>query len=170
VKPIAQAANAVVLVAFLGAAVVLARGGTVDDLTSGRFVEILLGFGGGLVGSDAAVVRDVVVARYPVKAAPDLVVVTGVVENRGDAPLKGARIEVTFDGSERVFVGAPGKGPSPSDVREASDAIALFARPTIPDDIPAASSAPFTILASGLTDGARARVRLVDEEAPGAPR
>lgn len=163
VKPIAQAANAVVLVTFLGAAVVLARGGTIDDLTSGRFVEILLGVGGGLVASDAVVVRDVVVTRYPVKAAPDLVVVTGVVENRGASPLKGARVEVRFDDSERVFVGAPGKGPTPSEVREANDAIALFARPAIPDEIPAASFAPFTILASGLADGARARVRIVDD-------
>jgi predicted Zn finger-like uncharacterized protein len=169
VKPLVSLANVVVLVAFLIIAVVVARGGGLRDIVDGHLFEILLGARGGVAQGGTLVARDVVVRRYPVPAARDLVVVTGMIENTGDEAIADAVIEVTFAEGARTFTGVPGAPESPFDLLRAKDMTALMtmrARRQA-EPIPAHGAAPFMVIAAHADDGARATVTLRDPRARG---
>jgi hypothetical protein len=174
VKPFASLANVVVLVFFLLTAVVVARGGGPRDIVEGRLVEILLGARGGQTSGDTLLARDVVVTRYPVPAARDLIVITGNIENTGDTPVDGVLVEVTFGEAAvgeraRSFTGAAGTSQNPLDLLRAKDAVALFASTEKrAEPIPGHGTVPFVVLASNVDDGARAVVT-VREPRVGGP-
>ena len=168
------ALQAVVLVAFLAVAVVVARGGTPADLVDGRGVDVILGRSRTPAAEHTGplVAEDVVVVRRPVAADPELVVVTGVVTNRGEQPVPAARVEVQFSTGEGAFAGWAKRRIDGLDLEGAADRGALEALTRAPPDdaqLAPGTKVPFTVLASGVPVGARASLRVVEAGAPTAP-
>ncbi|MCP4504069.1 MAG: hypothetical protein GY822_29440 [Deltaproteobacteria bacterium] len=80
---------------FLVAAVVWARGGSVDDVKKGHLMRVILH--GGANGAEGILgVAEVRVARLPVPANPNLVVVTGTITNTSEFDFAGVVVTASL--------------------------------------------------------------------------
>ncbi len=165
------ALQACILVAFLSISLVWGRGGSLDDLAAGNGLDVVLGRASALGEAGAPVhVDEVVVARRPVAAAADLVVVSGFVVNGGSEDAPGAQVTVRF-GELATESAWANTGIDGVDLAAQASAEALLA---LNDRLPALAKvavgqrAPFVVLARGIPDGATADVT-VEVKPPPAP-
>jgi hypothetical protein len=167
VKEIGWAAGqGVLFLAFLVVAVVLGRGGNLARLAQGD-VE------GAFAGESAASplgIEDTRVSRRVLASGTAIVVVTGVVHNKTDQGVPGARVDVRFgDVDENAPAGptAPAAsgwawstvdGVDVDALPDASSAPALSLRPPKSASLAPGDRAPFVVLAPAPPDGARVRI------------
>ena len=156
VKEIAWAAlQSLLFVAFVVVAVVLARGGRVDDLLRG---DVRAAFSGERV-KDGLSVEGVHVARRTLPSGIDVVVVTGVVVNTG-AQVPAARVDVRFgDGPWNSGWAWSGiDGVDVDALKDAPDAAPLSMRPPKSAVVAPGDRAPFVVVAPAPAEGLKAYV------------
>ena len=165
----AWAAGQTLLFAFLVvAALFVARGGTSEDLAFERLVAVILG---NAYEDDSALrVIDVVTAKRATLGEPDLVIVSGFVVNDTASPIAAARVDVRFDDGTpfSAYVNSLIDGVAIAEVRGTPNITALSM--TVPDvtTLQPGDHAPFVVLANGIPEGARARIRVSAVARPAA--
>lgn len=165
-------AQAAVLVAMLALSVVVARGGAPADLFSARAVDVLLGHTRGAHATESEIVAtDVVVQRRSVPGNPNLIVISGYLENRSGRRLSGVRVQAQFPPDERKFLTFAHGELDPISLERANsprEIDELQANSRKDSSLDAGGRAPFTVLASDVPLGARVHLSFAEAQPPSA--
>lgn len=161
------AAQSALFLAFLVVAVVLARGGNLEELRHG---DLRAALGGSRDGGDFHI-EDVRVGKRTLPSGATVVVVTGAVRNRSDTGVPGARVEVRF-GEDDAAQPAYGWAWSSVDGIDVDALSSAEASPALSQRSPRSASlapgerAPFVVVGPAPADGARVRIAVAAATPP----
>ncbi len=159
------AAQGLLLLVFLVVAVVVGRGGSLEDLARG---DLRAALGGPRVGG-ALGVEDAHVSRRKLPSGVDVVVVTGVVANTTDQKIPAALVNVRFGrGPWRSgWAWSSIDGIDVDGLKDMPDAVALSLRGPRSPSLAPGDRAPFVIVAPAPPEGTKASFAV--QAAPARP-